>query len=151
MVTGTDSQQLDPRTLAKACADTMWSTDEASQGLGMALESVEPGQAVLTMTVRSDMVNGHGICHGGFISTLADSTFAFSCNTHNVVTVASGFEISFLESARLGDVLRAEGREVVLRGRSGIYDVTVRRGDTVIAVFRGRSRSLGRPILEETP
>ncbi|MGO4454208.1 hydroxyphenylacetyl-CoA thioesterase PaaI [Arthrobacter sp. RAF14] len=145
MVTVTDSREL-----ARACADAMWSTDQASKGLGMALESVEPGRAVLSMTVRDVMVNGHGICHGGFIATLADSTFAFSCNTHNVVTVASGFEIDFLESAHLGDELRAEGREVVLRGRSGIYDVTVRRGETVIAVFRGRSRSLGRPILEET-
>ncbi|WP_255218050.1 hydroxyphenylacetyl-CoA thioesterase PaaI [Arthrobacter woluwensis] len=117
----------------------------------MTLERVEPGRAVLSMTVRAGMVNGHGICHGGFISTLADSTFAFSCNTRNVVTVAAGFEIDFLEAAHLGDVLRADGREVVLRGRSGIYDVTVRRGDTVVALFRGRSRSLGRPILEETP
>ncbi|MBO9704107.1 MAG: hydroxyphenylacetyl-CoA thioesterase PaaI [Arthrobacter sp.] len=129
----------------------MWSTDQASKGLGMTLDRVEPGRAVLSMTVRAGMVNGHGICHGGFISTLADSTFAFSCNTRNVVTVAAGFEIDFLESAHLGDVLRADGREVVLRGRSGIYDVTVRRGDTVVALFRGRSRSLGRPILEETP
>ncbi|WP_219906417.1 hydroxyphenylacetyl-CoA thioesterase PaaI [Arthrobacter sp.] len=129
----------------------MWSTDQASKGLGMTLERVEPGRAVLSMTVRAGMVNGHGICHGGFISTLADSTFAFSCNTRNVVTVAAGFEIDFLEAAHLGDVLRADGREVVLRGRSGIYDVTVRRGDTVVALFRGRSRSLGRPILEETP
>ncbi|WP_217640455.1 hydroxyphenylacetyl-CoA thioesterase PaaI [Arthrobacter woluwensis] len=129
----------------------MWSTDRASKGLGMTLERVEPGRAVLSMTVRAGMVNGHGICHGGFISTLADSTFAFSCNTRNVVTVAAGFEIDFLEAAHLGDVLRADGREVVLRGRSGIYDVTVRRGDTVVALFRGRSRSLGRPILEETP
>jgi len=132
---------LDDQRLARACADAMWSTDQASKGLGMTLERVEPGRAVLSMTVRAGMVNGHGICHGGFISTLADSTFAFSCNTRNVVTVA----------AHLGDVLRADGREVVLRGRSGIYDVTVRRGDTVVALFRGRSRSLGRPILEETP
>ncbi|SEC42582.1 (3S)-malyl-CoA thioesterase [Arthrobacter woluwensis] len=142
---------LDDQRLARACADAMWSTDRASKGLGMTLERVEPGRAVLSMTVRAGMVNGHGICHGGFISTLADSTFAFSCNTRNVVTVAAGFEIDFLEAAHLGDVLRADGREVVLRGRSGIYDVTVRRGDTVVALFRGRSRSLGRPILEETP
>jgi len=142
---------LDDQRLARACADAMWSTDQASKGLGMTLDRVEPGRAVLSMTVRAGMVNGHGICHGGFISTLADSTFAFSCNTRNVVTVAAGFEIDFLESAHLGDVLRADGREVVLRGRSGIYDVTVRRGDTVVALFRGRSRSLGRPILEETP
>jgi len=140
----------DPETLAQRCAEAMWSTDQASKGLGMTLEEVRPGAAALSLTVRPGMVNGHGICHGGFIATLADSTFAFSCNTRNVVTVAAGFEIDFLEPARLGDVLRAEGREVALRGRSGIYDVTVRRGETVIALFRGRSRSLGRPILEET-
>jgi acyl-CoA thioesterase len=95
------------------------------------------------------MVNGHDLCHGGLIATLADSAFAFACNTHGSVTVASGFEVDLLEPARLGDVLVADAREVALRGRSGLYDVTVRRGDTVIAEFRGRSRSLGRPVLGE--
>ena len=140
----------DPQALARACADTMWAGDAATQGLGMVLEEVAPGRATISMTVRADMVNGHDLCHGGFICTLADSAFAFACNTHGTVTVASGFEIDFLESARLGDHLVAEGREVALRGRSGIYDVTVRRGETVIAEFRGRSRSLGRPILDQS-
>ena len=137
----------DPQALARACADAMWAGDAATQGMGMVLEDVAPGRSRISMTVRPEMVNGHDICHGGFISALADSAFAFACNTHGTVTVAAGFEIDFLESARLGDHLVAEGREVALRGRSGIYDVTVRRGETVIAEFRGRSRALGRPIL----
>ena len=125
----------------------MWANDNASKALGMTIESVGPGTARVSMTVRSDMVNGHDLCHGGLIASLADSAFAFACNTHGDVTVAAGFEIDLLESARLGDVLVADAREVVRRGKAGIYDVTVRRDDVVIAEFRGRSRSLGRPIL----
>ncbi len=143
------SDDVDPQALARGCADAMWASDHASQSLGMAIESVAPGRARLSMTVRPDMVNGHALCHGGLIASLADSAFAFACNTHGVVTVAAGFEVDFLEPGRLGDLLVADAREVVRRGRSGIYDVTVRRGDTVIAEFRGRSRSLGQPILEE--
>lgn len=135
--------------LARACAESMWATDAASRALGMVLEHVGPGTARLTMRVRPDMVNGHGSCHGGLISALADSAFAFACNSRGTVAVASGFEVSFLEPARLGEVLVAEAREVAVRGRSGIYDVTVRQGQTVVAEFRGRSRSLGRPVLEE--
>ncbi|MGH3352106.1 MAG: hydroxyphenylacetyl-CoA thioesterase PaaI [Nocardioides sp.] len=140
---------LEPAALAKACADAMWESDDASRSLGMVIEDVGPGTARLSMKIRPSMVNGYGICHGGLLATLADSAFAFACNTHGTVTVASGFEVTFLESGRLGEVLVAEAREVALRGRSGIYDVTVRQGDDVIAEFRGRSRSLGRPILEE--
>jgi acyl-CoA thioesterase len=135
--------------LAEEVAAAMWADDAASKALGMTLEHVAPGTARLSMTVRADMVNGHDLCHGGLIATLADSAFAFACNSHGTVTVASGFEIDLLEPARLGDLLVAEAREVALRGRSGIYDVTIRRGDTVVAEFRGRSRSLGRPVLEE--
>jgi acyl-CoA thioesterase len=131
---------------AREHADAMWATDAASRALGMEIDHVEPGQARATMRVREDMVNGWDICHGGLIATLADSTFALACNSHGTVTVASGFQIDFLEPAHLGDVLVAEAREVALRGKSGIYDVTVRRGDTVIAEFRGRSRSLNREI-----
>ena len=101
------------------------------------------------MTVRPDMVNGHDLCHGGLIAALADSAFAFACNSHGTVTVAAGFDVVLLESARVGDRLVADAREVALRGRSGVYDVTVRCGEKVVAEFRGRSRSLGRPILEE--
>jgi acyl-CoA thioesterase len=126
----------------------MWATDAASRMLGMEVAHLGDGEAVVTMRVREDMVNGHDLCHGGLIASLADSAFALACNSHGVVTVAAGFEVDFLEPARLGDVLRAEAREVVVRGRSGIYDVTVSTGETVVAVFRGRSRSLGRPIGE---
>lgn len=143
------SSGIDAETLAKACADKMWATDHASRALGMVIEEVGPGTARLSMPVREDMVNGHASCHGGIISALADSAFAFACNSRGTVTVASGFDVSFIEPGRLGDVLVAEAREVALRGRSGIYDVTVRRDDTVVAEFRGRSRSLGRPVLEE--
>lgn len=140
---------IEAELLAQACAERMWSDDHASQVLGMKLDAVGPGTARVTMTICREMVNGHGTCHGGFISTLADSAFAFACNSHGIVTVASGFDITFLKPAELGDVLVAEAREVAVSGRSGLYDVTVRCGDTTIAEFRGRSRSLGRPILEE--
>ena len=136
--------------LAWACADRMWAGDDASRGLGMTLEEVGPGRAVLSMTVRADMVNGHGVAHGGLVSALADSAFAFACNSRGVVTVAAGFDIELLEPSYLGDVLVATAKETVLRGRSGVYDVVVRRGEAVVALFRGRSRALGRPILEES-
>lgn len=134
---------------ARRSAERMWSADAASKALGMAIEDVAPGRARVSMVVTPAMVNGHDMCHGGLIATLADSAFAFACNSHGFVTVASGFHVEFLASARLGDVLVAEAREVALRGRSGVYDVTVRREDTVIAEFRGRSRSLGLPVLKE--
>jgi acyl-CoA thioesterase len=140
----------DAQALAKACADAMWAGDRASQELGMELLAVGPGTATIAMEVRADMVNGHDLCHGGFVATLADSAFAFACNSRGTVTVAAGFTVDLLEPARLGDRLVAEAREVSLRGRSGVYDVTVRRDDMVVAEFRGRSRSLGRPVLEET-
>nr|WP_179665830.1 hydroxyphenylacetyl-CoA thioesterase PaaI [Nocardioides panaciterrulae] len=129
----------------------MWSGDAASRSLGMSLDAVAPGRAVVSMTVRPDMVNGWDVCHGGLIASLADSAFAVACNSRGQVTVASGFDVSFLESGRLGDVLVATAEERALRGRSGLYDVTVVRGGaagdgTVIAEFRGRSRSLGRAI-----
>jgi acyl-CoA thioesterase len=143
------SEPTDPAALARACAEVMWASDRASQALGMVLESVTPGGARLSMTVRPDMVNGYDLCHGGLIAALADSAFAFACNSHGTVTVASGFDVQLLESARLGDQLVADAREVAVRGRSGVYDVRVRCGEKVVAEFRGRSRSLGRPILEE--
>lgn len=143
--------------LARRCADAMWSTDRASQGLGMTLIEVRAGYAVLSMPIVATMVNGHDLCHGGFIATLADSAFAFACNTYDDVTVAAGFDITFLTPGRLGEVLNAVAVERTRAGRSGIYDVTVWRGDVPdgravhsgdrIAEFRGRSRSLGRPLL----
>jgi acyl-CoA thioesterase len=102
---------------------------------------------VLTMRIRPDMANGHGIAHGGFTFTLADSAFAFACNSHNRRTVAQGCDIAFLAPAHAGDVLEAEAVERWRQGRSGIYDVTVRRGGHVVAEFRGRSREIGGPFL----
>ena len=139
----------DPDHLAARCAERMWSWDRASRSLGMVIEDVRAGAARLSMTVRADMANGHDFCHGGLIATLADSAFGYACNSRGPMTVAAGFTIDFLEPARIGDHLVAEAREVALRGRSGIYDVTVRRDDEVIAQFRGRSRSLDQPILED--
>ena len=137
--------------LARRCAAAMWADDQASRRLGMQLMAVAPGRSTLSMTVREDMVNGHGSCHGGFIAALADSAFAFACNTYDEVTVAAGFDITFVAPARLGDELVADAVERSRFGRSGLYDVTVscHRGadDKVIAEFRGRSRSLGRPHL----
>lgn len=128
----------------------MLATDAASRLLGIDVVSVGPGSAKVSMVVRSDMANGWGVCHGGFISSLADTAFALACNSHGEVTVASGFEITFLESASPGDTLVATAGERTTRGRNGIYDVTVHRtvgeGPATIAEFRGRSRSLGRQI-----
>ncbi len=127
---------------AQAQADRMWSGDTASQGLGIRLGPVAPGRASARMTVRPDMINGHGTCHGGYLFLLADTAFAFACNTHGVPVVAAGADVAFLAPAHEGDVLDAVAEERVLAGRSGIYDVTVRRGDAVLAEFRGRSRAL---------
>ncbi|MCP3422196.1 hydroxyphenylacetyl-CoA thioesterase PaaI [Nocardioides pinisoli] len=132
----------DPQQQAQGAARRMWDDDAASAMLGMEVLHVGPGEARVSMVVRDDMVNGHDLCHGGLIASLADSAFALACNSHGPVTVAAGFSVDFLEPARLGQVLEASAREVVLRGRSGLYDVTVRAGDTVVAEFRGRSRSL---------
>jgi acyl-CoA thioesterase len=140
-----------PDEIARRCADTMWADDRASQAMGMRLASVGPGRAVVAMRVRDDMVNGHGLCHGGYLAALADSAFAFACNTYDEVTVAAGFDVTFVASARLDDDLVAEACERARYGRSGLYDVTVRRLDgEVVAEFRGRSRRLGRPILTLT-
>jgi len=134
---------LSPDDLARACADAMWKEDGASQGLGMEILEVKAGQAVLTMTIRPHMVNGHGIAHGGFIFTLADSAFAFACNSHNQRTVAAQCNISFIRPGKLGDTLVATAREISRTGRSGIYDVRVTVNDTVVAELRGHSRTIG--------
>src|SRR3954447_19118230 len=131
---------LSPDDLARACADAMWKDDDASRGLGMEILEVKAGRATLAMTVKSNMVNGQGIAHGGFIFTLADSAFAFACNSHNERVVAAQGQITFIKPGKLGDHLVAKAREVTRGGRSGIYDVRVTAGDTVIAEFRGHSR-----------
>jgi acyl-CoA thioesterase len=121
----------------------MWLEDRASQGLGMSLQRIAPGEAVISMIVRKDMTNGHGICHGGFIFTLADSTFAFACNTYDQRTVAQQCAVTFLRPVREGETLTAHAVERNRAGRGGIYDVTVRNGsNTVIAEFRGHSRTV---------
>ena len=134
---------LSPDDLARACADAMWKEDGASQGLGMEILEVKAGHAVLTMTIQPHMVNGHGIAHGGFIFTLADSAFAFACNSHNQRTVAAQCNISFIRPGKLGDALVATAREISRTGRSGIYDVRVTVNDTVVAELRGHSRTIG--------
>jgi len=138
-----------PQQTADLVCEGMFANDRASHGLGMQIASVTPGHAVLAMPVREDMLNGHDICHGGFIATLADSAFAFACNSYNELTVASGFAIDLLAPARLGDTLTARCAEVSKAGRTGVYDVEVtnQRGERV-AVFRGRSYTLkGKPAV----
>ena len=134
---------LSPEELARASAEAMWKEDSASQGLGMEIVGIGPGEAVLTMTVRPDMVNGHGIAHGGFIFLLADSAFAFACNSRNERTVAAQCNISFIRPGKLGERLIATAREISKTGRSGIYDVRVTVNDVAIAELRGHSRSIG--------
>lgn len=126
--------------LAERVAAAMWERDDASQRLGMCLVAVGPGTAELAMAVRADMLNGHAICHGGFIFTLADSAFAYACNSYNLTTVASGCGIDFLAPARLGDMLTARAAELSVSGRTGVYDIEVRNGrGEKIALFRGKS------------
>jgi acyl-CoA thioesterase len=134
---------LPPDELARACADAMWKDDDASQGLGMEILDIKPGHAKLAMTVKPNMVNGHGIAHGGFIFTLADSAFAFACNTHNERAVAAHGNISFIKPGKLGDRLVATAREVSRSGRSGIYDINVSADGVTIAELRGHSRTIG--------
>jgi acyl-CoA thioesterase len=139
---------MDADQLARACADKMWADDSASRGLGMVLVEITAGRAVLAMPVTSAMVNGHGLAHGGFIFTLADSAFAFACNTYDQRTVAQSCAITYLAPGRFGDRLVATAVERSRVGRSGIYDVTVTCGDgTVIAEFRGQSRTIEGNIL----
>ena len=123
-------------------ARRMWADDPASRSLGMALDELGGGHAVVSMTVRPDMVNGYAVAHGGLVAALADSAFALACNSRGTPTVAAGFDVTFLAPAHQGDVLVATASERALRGRSGLFDVTVCRGDEAIAEFRGRSRSI---------
>lgn len=129
---------------AQGPAAAMFAEDGASQALGIELLQVESGAATLRMTVRADMVNGHGIAHGGFVFLFADTAFACACNSHGPMTVAAGADITFVAPAHAGDVLVATAEERTRFGRSGIYDVRVLRGEQVIAEFRGRSRSIRR-------
>jgi acyl-CoA thioesterase len=140
----------DPDALARACADLMWADDRASPAMGMVIEAIGPGSARMAMTVAPQMVNGHGLCHGGYIFSLADSTMAFACNSRNEKSVAQHCSITFLRPAKLGMRLVATAREMSRAGRTGIFDVTVTADEgAVIAEFRGASRGLGSRFFED--
>ena len=143
--------KLSPAELAAKVGEAMFAVDAASKDfLQLELVRCEPGHAVMRMTVREPMLNGHRICHGGLIFTLADSTFAFACNSHNKVTVAAGCSIEFLKPAHLGDVLTCEGVEQLLQGRHGIYDMKVsNQHGEVVAMFRGKSTSIQGTVVPE--
>jgi len=134
---------MDAQAIADHVGRVMLAQDEASRGLGMKIEAMGPGYSRMTMTVRADMLNGFRICHGGYITLLADSCFAFACNSYNELTLAAGILVDFVAPAQLGDVLTAQAREVTLSSRTGVYDVEVlnQRGETV-AVLRGRSHRM---------
>jgi acyl-CoA thioesterase len=139
-----------PDALARACADAMLAEDRATHGLGILLTAVGPGHATMTMPVRADMVNGHGICHGGFIFTLADSAFAFACNAYGERNVAQHNSITYVRPARNGELLTAVAEERARAARSGIYDVRVTGADgAVVAEFRGHSRASGGKFFPE--
>ncbi len=147
----TDTRQPaggDAQALAEAAAAALWERDHAAHALGMQVAQVGPGRAVLQMMVRPDMANGHGICHGGMIFTLADTAFAYACNSGNQVTVASACQIDFIAPARAGERLQADAVERTAAGRTGVYDVAVTGdGGKTIALFRGKSHRIGGPVI----
>jgi acyl-CoA thioesterase len=138
-----------PQALAELAGKTMYDRDPASQALGMRLAEIRPGYARMTMPVRADMLNGHQTCHGGYIFMLADSAFAFACNSHNHNTVGAGCSIDYLAPGREGDVLTAEATEQALAGKTGVYDIKVcnQEGRT-IALFRGKSHRVAGLVAE---
>jgi acyl-CoA thioesterase len=144
---------MNAQSLAEACRDAMWENDRASRSLGIEILAVGPGTATLRMTVRENMLNGHDLCHGGIVTTLADSAFAFACNAYNEVTVASGFDVNLIAAAREGDVLVAEAVELAKSGRTGVYDIIVKnQRDERVAAFRGRSYTMrGRALVDGLP
>lgn len=141
---------MSPQEVAEACAKAMWAEDPASQRLGMTLTRIAPGEATIEMTVTDAMANGHGTCHGGYIFTVADSAFAFACNTYIQRCVAQHVSITYIAPAFVGEVLTATAREVSRRGRGGIYDIAVRNpSGEVIAEFRGHSRTVKGTLIPE--
>jgi len=141
-------KHADPQELAEQVTAAMWSRDHTTQGLGMKVHGVRPGYAMISMEVRQEMLNGHDYCHGGYIFTLADSAFAYSCNSYNKNTVASACHIDFLAPAKQGDILEAEAVERSLAGRTGVYDVTIRvRGGKTVALFRGKSYRINGEVI----
>ncbi|MDB5961663.1 MAG: paaD [Massilia sp.] len=140
---------MDAQALAELAGKTMYERDPATQNLGIVLAEIRPGYARMTMTVRPEMLNGHQSCHGGYIFLLADSAFAFACNSHNFVTVGAGCTIDYVAPGRAGDVLEAEGVEQVMAGKTGVYDITVRNQERkVIALFRGKSHRVAGLVAE---
>lgn len=138
----------EPQILADATAQAMYARDRTAQALGMRIVNVGPGTALLSMRVRPDMVNGHHICHGGMIFTLADTAFAYACNSYNKNTVASACHIDFLAPAREGDLLEAQAQERSASGRTGVYDITVRTaGGQAVALFRGKSYRISGEVI----
>ena len=145
------SQSMSPDELARAVGRAMYEADACSRALGFELTEVRPGYARMRATVRPDFLNGHAICHGGIIFTLADSTFAFACNSHNVNTVASGCSIEFLRPVHGGDTLTAEATEQTISGRTGIYDIRVTNGaGETVAMFRGKSAHIKGHVIPPT-
>lgn len=143
-----DDVTQDAQALAELAGKTMYERDPASKGLGMTLDEIRPGYARMSMRVRPDMLNGHASCHGGFIFTLADSAFAFACNSHNFNTVGAGCTIDYLAPGREGDVLTAEAQEQALAGKTGVYDVTVMNAEgKTIALFRGKSHRVSGTVV----
>jgi acyl-CoA thioesterase len=141
---------LSPQQIAERCTDTMWPDDHAARGLGITPPLTTPGGATVTMKVRQDMVNGHGTCHGGFLFALADTCFAYACNSYNHRAVAAGGDISFIAPAHLGDTLTASGGTRHQGGRSGIYDIEVHnQNGKTIALFRGRSSRIKGHFFDE--
>ena len=142
---------MSPQALAEAVRDTMLAKDQASRSLGIECSAVGPGTATVHMTVGKTMLNGFGSCHGGIVTTVADTAFGLACNSHNVWTVASGFDVDIVAPAFEGDVLTASACETSRAGRTGVYDITVRnQHEKLIAVFRGRSYSIkGKAVLVE--
>ncbi|KAA1184762.1 hydroxyphenylacetyl-CoA thioesterase PaaI [Rhizobium tropici] len=144
------ADSIAPQSLAKACARAMWDEDNATRHLGMELLAVAPGEASLSMAITEAMTNGHGTCHGGYIFTLADSAFAFACNTYNQRTVALHCSVTYVAPAFKGDRLTATAREVSRRGRGGIYDIAVTNQEgEQIAEFRGHSRTVKGALLPD--
>jgi len=134
---------MTPQELAEASAEAMWKDDSASQRLDMSLDHIAPGKATLSMVITEAMSNGHGNCHGGYMFTLADSAFAFACNSYNQRAVAQHCSITYLQPGRIGDRLTATASEVSRRGRSGIYDIRItNQGGEHVAEFRGHSRTV---------
>lgn len=145
-----DPTHADEQALAQRCASEMFERDAASRHLGMEILHVAPGRAELRMTVRPEMIQGHDSCHGGYLFTLADSAFAFACNSRNAATVASGCAIDYIAPGKVGDVLTAVAEERSRSGRTGVYDVSVRnQHDQLIALFRGKSYQIRGTVIRE--